>query len=150
MKKLNFVFPMVFKVQLFGHSFVNRLKSFIKSSPELSYSFNLPPQDFLVQYTGFPGAKVQELRANLEHVSDFEPDLLIILIGTNDLYHFDATSTATYILDLVDTLQYILHVPKVVVCQTIYRVPAIGLSRYPVNVEGFSVKVDELLKSPTR
>ena len=53
---------MVFKVQIYRHSFVKRLKTFISDSVDLSFSLNLPAYTFLVQCTGFPEARVQHLR----------------------------------------------------------------------------------------
>lgn len=135
---------MVFKVQLFGHSFIRRFKNFIRDTEDLCFSLNLDQRDFFIQYSGFPGARVRHLRGHLDVVSDFKPDLVFLVIGTNDLYDREARHTATEIVDLVDTLKFVLKVPEVVVCQTLYRRVPSKPSRYPVDVDIFGKKVDDL------
>ena len=39
----------------------------------------------MVHYSGFPGATVVALLRNLECIGDFEPDYVLLLIGTNDI-----------------------------------------------------------------
>ena len=78
------------KVQLFGHSFVSRLKQFIREKPSLKYNLGLqgnPP----VQFSGYPGATIDKLKEKLAVVSDFSPDILIIVVGTNDIYNINLT-----------------------------------------------------------
>ena len=135
---------MVYKVQFFGHSFVKHLKTFIKNSTDLSYSLNLPGQDFMIQYTGLPGARVEDLRNNLDNVTDFKPDLLVLIIGTNDLFNRSPCQVTSNIVDLVDTLLFLHRVPKVVVCQTLYRTPPARYTKYAVDIEEFNLKVDQL------
>ena len=137
-------------MQIVGHSFVKRLKTFIASSADLSHSLNLPPGKFLVQYSGFPGAQVHDLRAKLDVISDFQPDLVIMLVGTNDLFHHSPSHTAAQITDLVDTLRFVLKVPEVVVCQTLNRGVPTTPSRYPVDVSEFAEKVSALNRTLDR
>ena len=101
----------------------------------------------MVQHTGFPGARVQHLRENIDNIVDIEPDLLILIVGTNDLYDQTAESTAAIIFDLTDSIIFTLKVPQVVLCQTIYRVEPTRLSRCPVNVVEFASKVESLNQS---
>ena len=140
------------KVQLFGHSFVSRIKQFIREEPSLKYDLGLQGNP-LIQFSGYPGATIDRLREKLEVVSDFSPDILIILIGTNDIY--DVNLTVDGIVDrLCDMVAYSLHflqVPKVVVGQILHRCTPSVRSRYPVDREWFNDRVDtvHLLLSTT-
>ena len=87
-KKLKMAAPI--KIQIFGHSFVSRLRLFIRDEENLRYDLGLHNSP-LVQYSGYPGANVNRLISNLEVVTDFGPDILVVLVGTNDLYKPDIT-----------------------------------------------------------
>ncbi|KAH3705324.1 hypothetical protein DPMN_080393 [Dreissena polymorpha] len=110
------------KVQLFGHSFVKRLKDYIQNDSSQRHDLNLQA-NALVQYSGFPGATVKELRRHLEVVSDFSPDILVLIIGTIDIYNSDVTpeSVARDIENLIDTLLFVIGVGKVIVLQVLHR-----------------------------
>ncbi|KAH3738400.1 hypothetical protein DPMN_045033 [Dreissena polymorpha] len=97
--------PISKKVYIFGHSFVNRLKDFIRHDPSLRYDFGLTGSP-MIQYTGFPGATVGRLRNNLENIVDFNPDIVVLVIGTNDIFdpNHSTLPVASAIRDLVDTL----------------------------------------------
>ena len=60
----------------------------------------------------------------------------------NDLYNNEVSVTVTQLLDLLDTLHFALNIPKIVVCQTIYQKTPVVRSRYQVNIETFTNKVD--------
>jgi len=110
------------KVQLFGPSFVKRLKDYIQNDSSQRHDLNLQG-NALVQYSGFPGATVKELRRHLEVVSDFSPDILVLIIGTIDIYNSDVTpeSVARDIENLIDTLLFVIGVGKVIVLQVLHR-----------------------------
>jgi hypothetical protein len=82
------------KMQIVGHSFVTRLKDFIRSGDGVDFFLNLRPSDYLIQFSGFPGATVGKLREQLDVVSDFQPDIVFLLVGTNDLYNDSVATTA--------------------------------------------------------
>lgn len=130
------------KIQILGHSYVTRLKHFIARSEKLQFDFGFQVKH-LVQYSGMPGAKVTTLRRNLGAVSDFEPDILFLVIGTNDLYDPANTpeSVSASILDLVDTLLFMENVKYVIVCQVFHRTPT-RHTRYPVDLDWFNSRVD--------
>ena len=46
-----------------------------------------------------------KLREQLDVVSDFQPDIVFLLVGTNDLYNDSVATTAQKIVDLTDTLR---------------------------------------------
>lgn len=79
---------MVIKVLILGDSFISRFKSFLRDSDhKFSYALNLDTQQFMIQYCGIPGANVSTLRQRktLEIVSDFEPEVVVLHIGSNDV-----------------------------------------------------------------
>ncbi|KAH3808203.1 hypothetical protein DPMN_136556 [Dreissena polymorpha] len=77
--------PSTLKVQLFGHPFVNNLKDFIRHDTTLRFDLNLQGHP-LVQYSGFSGARVDTLHDRLTVISDFKPEIVVLIIGTNDIY----------------------------------------------------------------
>ena len=131
------------KIQLFGHSFVRRLRDFISRSETDSFTWDLkgPP---LIQYSGFPGASVDGLHSHLEDVSDFDPDIVFILIGTVDLYCASAspTTVADNLMQLVGKCLDI-GVKKVVVLSITHRCEPTIPTRFPVNMDWFNTRVDE-------
>lgn len=133
------------KIQLFGHSFIKRLRDFVGQSSSLRYDMGLagPP---LVQYSGYPGATTTVLRAKLEDVIDFEPDLLILCVGTNDIYDARRTpaSVARDIYILVDALLCSCPNAKIIVLQVLHRTPSKVHTRFPVDVDWFNTRVDQL------
>jgi Mn2+/Fe2+ NRAMP family transporter len=57
------------KAQLFGHSFVSRLKDFIRSRNGLYYRLGLQ-LGTMVQFTGFPGARGRSLIGKMQFVAE--------------------------------------------------------------------------------
>jgi lysophospholipase L1-like esterase len=133
------------KVQLFGHSFVRRLREFIKNGSNQRYDLNIQ-RNPLVQFSGISGATVPVLRQHLELVSDFSPDIVVLVIGTNDIFKSDVSpkSVACSITDLVDTLLFMIGVQKVIVLQVLHRCNPSIRSNYPVDVDWYNARVDEL------
>ena len=99
----------------------------------------------MVQYSSLPGANVQSLRdSRLTDVKDFEPDIVILQIGTNDLADPKCTHDmlVSAIKDLVDTLLYTYHVRYVAVLQILHRFPSTVPTKYKVDIVSFNEKVD--------
>lgn len=135
---------MATKIQFFGHSFIKRLKLFIQDSDDLNFNMNFR-EPKLIQYSGFPGAQVETLRQNLTVVKDFDPDIIVLVVGTNDIYQPNKSpnSVAQAILDLTDTLLYVIGVKRVVVFQVFHRIRPSRRTRYPVDLDWFNDRVDE-------
>lgn len=133
------------KIQLFGHSFVRRLKRFIVDSKSHNFHLHLDGCP-LIQYSGFPGATVRSLRDHLDEVVDFQPNILVLVIGTNDIFNSKESpeSVTTHICDLVDTFLFVIGVEKVIVFQTLHRLDSMGQSRYQVDSAWFNERVDNL------
>lgn len=135
---------MAVKVQIFGHSFVSRFKTFIrKNSSDFNFNLNLNKQEVMIQYSGYPGASVQSLASRgLGDIEDFEPELVILDIGTNDLAYKSAEEVASSIKSLVDTLINNYHVKFVIVLQILHRFTPAVPGRHNVNVPLFNKNVD--------
>ena len=89
---------MVYKILLLGHSFISHFKRFVKNNQtHFTYSLNLDPREVMVQYSSLPGATVTAIRKKrLSDVEDFEPDMVILQIGTNDLADDQCTPEFIY------------------------------------------------------
>ena len=77
--------PSALKVQLFGHSFVRHLKDFIRHDTTLRFDLNLQGHP-LVQYSWYSGARVDTLHDRLTVISDSKPEIVVLIIGTDDIY----------------------------------------------------------------
>lgn len=76
----------------------------------------------MIQNSGYPGASVNSLASwGLSAVADFEPDLVILDIGTNGLSSKSPDAVATAISDLVDDLIDKNGVKFVAVLQILHR-----------------------------
>ena len=58
----------------------------------------------LIQYSGYPGAKIQDLHRHLDVVKDFAPDLVILVIGTNDLCDQEPATVLYLLQNLIDRM----------------------------------------------
>ena len=129
------------KIQLFGHSFVHRLKRFIADSPEHRFDLGLR-QQVMIQYSGISGATVLRLADNLEVVQDFSPDIVFLMVGTNDLFypHTSPDSLSKEIFRLVEAL-ITSGVRYVIVSQILHRMDS-RFTRFPVDITWFNARVD--------
>lgn len=136
----------VIKTLLLGHSFITHFKSFIRSRiPELNFNLNLDPKEVMIQYSGRPGATIESLKeCQLTDVEDFEPHLVILDIGTNDLAltSFNPEKTASAIVELVYTLQTVYNVRHIVVLQILHRFHSVRPNWRRINIEQFNNDVD--------
>ena len=74
------------RVLVLGHSFIARFKSFLRDNvSKFTFSLNLDPKQFMIQYFGRAGATVFRIRRNLEIVGDFEPSILFYSILSHNL-----------------------------------------------------------------
>ena len=93
-------------MQLFGHSFISDFKDFIRTNAsDFDYNLNLNKREVMIQFYRYPGASVEALiQRGLSDVYDFEPDLFILDIGTNDLSSSLPETVANAIVSLVNSL----------------------------------------------
>jgi len=129
------------KIQLFGHSFVKRLKHYIMNTDPSKFTLRLdgPP---LIQYSGYPGAKIQDLHRHLDVVKDFAPDLVILVIGTNYLCDQEPATVLYLLQNLIDRMLHELKVPKIIIKQTLHRTLPSVPTRHRVNISVFNQNVD--------
>jgi hypothetical protein len=134
---------MAASIHIFGHSFLKCLKCFLRDKVQLRFYLNLSSFP-LVQYSGYSGAVVGTLRSNLTDIVDFLHDIVVLVIGTNDLFSPEITTVylTSLIFDLVDSLIFICCVKKIAVCQILHRQPT-STGRWIVNTEWFNNRVDE-------
>ncbi|XP_053389057.1 uncharacterized protein LOC128552080 [Mercenaria mercenaria] len=132
------------KIQLFGHSFVKRLKDFVINQEDFPSNLKLRANP-LVQYSGFGAGHVHTLKQNLDVVRDFKPDLVILIIGTNDLSSIDKSpnTVSAAIMDLVDTLLFIEQVRSVIVFPILFRKLNSQHNRHTVDIPWFNDRVYE-------
>ena len=91
-------------VLILGHSFICRLHSFIINSTHLDHYFLLHEETH-IKWRGEGGQTVEKtIRYDLHVVEPFAPHIVILQLGTNDLFHLDSLVTASAIEDLVGIL----------------------------------------------
>ena len=109
------------RVPILGHSFVHRLHSFIVSSSNLTLSLGIA-EPIVVKWHGIGGRTIAKVLAHdLRVVESFQPHLVILELGTNDLSHLDPTTVGSSLEDLAQVLHSRYRVQRVVVCQTLFR-----------------------------
>ena len=127
-------------MQLFGHSFIAHFKRFIRTNAsDFDYNLNLDKREVMIQFSGYPGASVEALiQRGLPDVYDFEPDLVILDIGTNDLSSSPPETVTNAIVSLVNSLLCIPYVKKEFVLQVLHRFTPTVPVRYKVDINIFN------------
>ena len=114
------------RVLILGHSFIKRLRRFIvQNTPDYQLNLNITDQ-ISVQWLGVGGRTIAKVREfDLVEVSRFQPDIVYLEIGTNDLTQrgMSALTVGSAIEDLVRLLHDNYGVSLVCVGQTIKRSP---------------------------
>ena len=134
------------KILVMGDSFIANFKEFLKKNwEEYSFSLNLHLREVMIQYSSKRGGTVQKLQTHqLQDVTDFEPDIVFLQIGSNDL--FDGAnspeSVARSIIDLADKLVSEYKVKFVAVMQIFHRLHPSRPVRYPVDPAWYNPRVD--------
>ena len=113
-------------VLIFGHSFVRRLSSDLKSNFDArAAELSDPLSDASIHLHGVGGRTVMTLRRyDLGAVSALKPDVSILEIGTNDLVANRPEVLGSEIDDVVQLLQQSYFVRVIGVCEAIPRVRA--------------------------
>lgn len=99
----------------------------------------------MIHFSGKSGANIDTLKElQLGDVQDFEPELVILDIGTNDLCltTCDPVKLASAIVGLADSLITDFNVKHVVVLQILHRFRPLRPTRRHVNIEQFNSDVD--------
>ena len=100
---------------ILGHSFVKRLKNYLKCN-----KIKMHVQNNYVQLIGFGGVTVLTLRERLTNVNFENHSKVILQIGGNDLC---STSADEVVRSILDFASYLIDcgIDKVVVCTLFYR-----------------------------
>lgn len=140
-----------FRVMLMGDSHVRRLLEHITSSDKeekLDQNFSLKDADVAFRHSG--GANVARLRRKMpEWLNDFQPHILVVMGGGNDLTEQDVAlhETADELLELARVAKDQHSVMKVIVCAQFDRTtyPEI-LPPYPRKLYLFNQYLKEILR----
>ncbi|MES9971265.1 MAG: SGNH/GDSL hydrolase family protein [Candidatus Thiodiazotropha sp.] len=136
------------RVLIVGHSFIANLKNYIRRnlSSEINYALGLHPKDVMIQYSDRRGGSLSTFRQHqLESVHDFEPHIVVLQLGSNDLCNRQTTVenfTNDYHSVIKDLLN-IYKVQRVVVLQILHRLEPARPVRYYVDPNWFNPRVDE-------
>lgn len=114
------------RILVLGHSFIWRLKRFMTNStlPCVEPDFALPPST-LLRFHGVGGRTVPALRRHdLSVVAAFNPTIIVLEIGSNDLCDPNLTvlTLATNILHLINLLHFRFYVLHIIVGEILPRV----------------------------
>lgn len=144
----------VLKVLLLGHSFIAGFKRFLmeRDSDEHNVTLNLSQKEFLIQFSGRRGASISQIRADLEIVADFQPDICIIQAGTNDIGSKPGDCMdsdweehiAGQLYALAQHLVQAFRVKRVVIMQILHRIHPSRPVRYPVIIDWFNARCDRI------
>ena len=132
-------------MQLFGHSLISHFKRFIRTNAsDFDYNLNLDKWEVMIRFSNYPGTSVEALiQRGLSDVYDFEPDLVILDIGTNYLSSSPPETVANAIVSLVDSLLCTTNVKKVVVLHVQHRsTPSVPV-RHKVEINIFNPNVNQ-------
>jgi lysophospholipase L1-like esterase len=110
---------MPFRSMVLGHSIVRRLADFVHLNP-----VNLDPSTD-VYWSGVGGHTLDTLiRLDLSKVSDYQPDIVVLIIGDNDVKAGSSAEEIAYkIISLVSVLHARYQVTSVIVCGLLPRFP---------------------------
>ena len=130
-----------------GQSFIANLKAYMQENIDthINFSLCLDPKDVLIQYFGRRGGTLATFRDHqLEVIQDFEPHIVVMQLGSNDLCNRKTTVedfTREYKSDISD-LTSIYKVQRVVVLQILHRLEPSRPVRYYVDPQWFNPRVD--------
>jgi hypothetical protein len=110
------------KVLVFGHSFVKCLHRDLHSNFDVRVALSFKIQRASVKLHGIGGRTVDKLIVfDLDKVRSFQPAIVILEIGTNDLSHGKPEVVGSKIDDLVHLLLQLPYVQIVEVCLITHR-----------------------------
>ncbi|XP_062595669.1 uncharacterized protein LOC134257029 [Saccostrea cucullata] len=140
---------MTIKVLILGHSFIRRLENFVtdNSDHRVTPNLNLNSEEVQIFYSGYGGASLAQIRAQgTYYVRDLRPDVVLLQAVSNDLCRRNTSVNDIYreLVDFVIYLRYEENVKKVVVLQTLHRIPPTRRIRFHVDTAWFNTRVDEL------
>lgn len=141
------VYKMPHCVIILGHSFVCRLEQFIARSNDhrVSNNFNIRTDEVAVHFVCKRGASLQQIRAlGLNYVTKLQTSVVLLQGVWNDPCDGNKSVNDIFrqLVVFVITPRYGKSVKKVVVLQTLYRLPPTFRVRYKVDTTWFNSRVD--------
>ena len=137
---------MATKVLILGHSFISRFYDFLRFNVWCQFKIKLKHSE-QVFLRGYPGAKIDYIKERCLHmVGSLEPTVVLLQVGSNDLYRLDKSvqGIEQKWIGLVLTLKYCYHVQRMAVLQILHRQLPRRRIRYPVDILWFNDRVDTL------
>ena len=118
------------RVLVLGDSFIRRLRLFLsRDSHHFSVDLKLSHRAF-IKWHGVGGRTVSKtLHLDLNVIESFQPEIIIMQLGSNDLTDSDPLHVGSAIEDFVRLLHDTYGVKVVCVCQTIMRQGAVVFNR---------------------
>lgn len=109
------------RVSVFGHSFVRRLGDYARC--ESWENLRLDTNEFDVRFFGLGGSNVRTVQQNLGDISEYQPEIVFVQIGSNDLCKIDCEpeKLALDIISLANLLCEGYDVNRVIVGQILKR-----------------------------
>ena len=107
---------------IIGHSFVRRLESYIGEDDARS-NFGLSNSTHSVKFSGIGGARIPQLRRRMQIIADEKPNVVIVDIGTNDVYNRRASvhSLVHNLFNIVHMLHTTYGVKQVIIMEMFFR-----------------------------
>ena len=134
--------PNLLRVALIGHSFITRLRSYVRQNPTLT-NFNLKEDQFSFIFCARGGLRISQLVQSSDFLSfDIRPDLCFLQIGENDILSGDEQSIARNILSLASYLHEGMGISHVIIGQLFHRQPWASSSDFNSRI----VRVNNLIK----
>ena len=117
-------------VLVLGDSFIRRLGKFVLGAPQhFSVNFHLTHHAVIKRH-GIGGRTITKtIQHDLHVIESFNPDIVIIQLGSNDLTSERALRVGSAIDDFVRLLHDVYHVQVIYVCQTIMRLHQSAFNR---------------------
>ena len=118
------------RVLVLGDSFIRRLRLFLsRDSHHFSVDLKLSHRAF-IKWHGVGGRTVSKtLHLDLNVIESFQPEIIIMQLGSNDLTDSDPLHVGSAIEDFVRLLHDTYGVKVVYVCQNIMRQGAVVVNR---------------------
>ena len=135
--------PIFLHVAVMGHSFISRLRSYVRRSQCLK-NFNLDEERFEFKFFARGGLRISHIVNSRNFLSfDIRPDVCFLQIGENDICSGDEHFIARNILSLASYLHEGIGISLVIIGQLFRRQPWASSADFNNKI----VRVNNLLKA---
>ena len=118
------------RVLVLGDSYIRRLREFVLGAPQhFNVNFHVTYRA-VIKWHGIGGRTITKtIQHDLHVIESFNPDIVIIQLGSNDLTGETALRVGSAIDDFVRLLHDVYHVRVIYVCQTIMHLHQSAFNR---------------------